>query len=264
MNIYKPSELKAFLTQIGASPKRSLSQNFLIDGNIIKKIIKLANIQQKDTVLEIGPGPGALTEACLATGAHVIAVEKDRKFASALHRWQTQDKRLTVYEDDILTWDIDTPAGTNLIGNLPYAIVAPILARFLPRKDLFSSLTLMVQKEVADRLTARAGSSSYSSLSLFVQFYSDPIKGFVVQPSCFYPVPKVTSAVIQLIPKDPPPVAPDRFFALVHKAFQKRRKMIRSSLKLSSFGSSRPEELSLDNFLTLFHEMEEQEQKNQP
>ena len=257
MNIYKPSELKAFLSEIGAAPKKSLSQNFLIDGNIIKKIVALANIQKEDSVLEIGPGPGALTEALLETGAHVIAVEKDRKFAAALQRLQTHDNRLTIYKDDILSWDMRAPKNTKLIGNLPYAIVSPILGRFLPRKDLFSSLTLMVQKEVAERLTAHKS----SSLSLFVQFYSTPVKGFVVQPSCFYPVPKVTSAVLQLIPKDPSTVNPDLFFAMVHKAFQKKRKMIRSSFKGSSFGACRPEELSLDDFLTLFHEMEEHQRK---
>ena len=257
--LYKPSELKAFLADIGAAPKRQLSQNFLIDGNIIRKIVAFADVTEKDTVLEIGPGPGALTEALLATGAQVIAVEKDRKFAQSLRRLQTPDNRLTVFEEDILSWEIRVPKNTKLVGNLPYNIATPILTRFLPRLDLFQSVTIMVQKEVAERLLANPGIKAYSSISIFVQFYSDPIKGFVIEPSCFYPVPKVKSAVVQFILKKPPDVDQDRFFAMIRKAFQQRRKMLRSSLNLAKKFDARPEELSLADFLMLFKEIEEEE-----
>jgi 16S rRNA (adenine1518-N6/adenine1519-N6)-dimethyltransferase len=268
MELYKPSELKAFLAEIGAAPIKFLSQNFLIDGNIVRKIVKFADIKPGDSVLEIGPGPGALTQELLAQGAHVFAVEKDRKFASALTRLQTDDKRLDVFEDDVLHWN---PAPhlkphTKLIANLPYNITTPILTHFLPHRELFQTITVMVQKEVAERLLASPGSKTYGSLSVFVQFYSDPIKGFIVQPSCFYPAPKVQSAVVQFRLKTPPIKAEDLFFEMTRCAFGQRRKMVHTTLKklypldrieegLAKVGKGlkvRPEELSLADFLVLF------------
>ncbi len=114
MALYKPSTLRAFLEEIDATPKKSLSQNFLIDGNIIRKIVTLAGVEPGDFVLEIGPGPGVLTEELLARGAHVLAVEKDRKFAKALTRLQTEDHRLTVIEGDILEQDLSTNMESKL------------------------------------------------------------------------------------------------------------------------------------------------------
>lgn len=273
MGLYKPSELKAFLQEIEAAPKKYLSQNFLIDGNIVRKIIDLADVKKGDSILEIGPGPGVLTEALLHEGAEVIAVEKDRKFAQALYRLQTADQQLKVFEEDVLDWDASQHLSrpSKIIANLPYNITTPILTRFLPCKDLFQSITVMVQKEVAERMVAPHATAAYGSLSVFVQFYSDPIKGFVVEPTCFYPAPKVQSAVVQLILKTPPPVEAKRFFEMTRKAFQHRRKMVRTSLKdqyplplleegLKKIGKGllvRPEELSLSDFLVLFHEIDQ-------
>jgi len=272
MALYKPSTLRAFLEEIGASPKKSLSQNFLIDGNIIRKIITLAHVQPGDFVLEIGPGPGVLTEELLARGAHVLAVEKDRKFASALHRLQTQDQRLTVIEGDILEQDLSKvlKPRTKLVANLPYQITTPILTAFLPKKAFFESITVMVQKEVAARYTALPSTNDYSSITVFVQFYSDSLYGFTVEPTCFYPPPRVKSAVVKFTLKDHPPVSSEEaFFAMTRRAFQQRRKMIRSSLKfvydqesidrgLEKIGKGlqvRPENLSLADFLILSHEI---------
>jgi 16S rRNA (adenine1518-N6/adenine1519-N6)-dimethyltransferase len=268
MGLYKPSELKAFLAEIGAAPIKFLSQNFLIDGNIVRKIVKWADVKKEDSVLEVGPGPGVLTEELLSQGATVVAVEKDRKFATALHRLQTSDRRLQVFEDDILKWD---PAPhiqprTKLIANLPYNITTPILTHFLPRRDLFQSITVMVQKEVGQRLVAKPGSKAYGSLSIFVQFYSDPIKGFIVEPTCFYPAPKVQSVVVQFKLKPPLISADDRFFEMTRRAFGQRRKMVHTTLKhhypldkleegLTKIGKGlkvRPEDLSLADFLVLF------------
>lgn len=268
MSLYKPSALKAFLAEIGAAPIKFLSQNFLIDGNIVRKIIKFADIKAGDSVLEIGPGPGVLTEELLAQGAQVFAVEKDRKFAAALTRLQTEDKRLIVFEDDALEWN---PAShlnpqTKLVANLPYNITTPILTHFLPRRELFQTITVMVQKEVAERLLAHPGSKAYGSLSVFVQFYSDPIKGFIVEPTCFYPAPKVQSAVVQFRLKTPPIPAEDRFFEMTRCAFGQRRKMVHTTLKklypldrveeglkkIDKGLKVRPEELSLADFLMLF------------
>lgn len=268
MGLYKPSELKAFLAEIGAAPMKFLSQNFLIDGNIVRKIVKFADVKKGDTVLEVGPGPGVLTEELLAQGALVIAVEKDRKFAAALHRLQTPDNRLIVFEDDVLKWNPveHLKPGTKLIANLPYNITTPILTHFLPHRELFESITVMVQKEVGERLVAQPGTKAYGSLSVFVQFYSDPVKGFTVEPTCFYPAPKVQSAVIQFKLKTPPIPSDDRFFEMTRRAFGQRRKMVHTTLKshysverldegLRQIGKGlkvRPEELSLADFLVLF------------
>lgn len=271
MPLYKPSELRAFLDQIGVSPKRSLSQNFLIDGNIIKKIVALADVRAGETVLEIGPGPGVLTEALLNQGAFVIAVEKDRKFAQALHRLQTPDNRLTVIEADILEANFELPPGSKLISNLPYQITTPVLTQFLPQKHHLESITVMVQKEVAQRLTARPGSKTYGSITVFIQFYASARFGFTVEPTCFYPPPRVQSAVIKFDLRDPPLVSQERFFEMTRLCFQMRRKMVRTSLKdrypvaliekgLEKIGKGenvRPEELSLADFLTLFQEIED-------
>lgn len=274
MPLYKPSDLRAFLEEIDAVPKKSLSQNFLIDGNIIRKIVSFADVKAGDSVLEIGPGPGVLTEELLARGAHVLAVEKDHKFAQALSRLQTNDHRLTVVEGDILKQDLShlLKPKTKLVANLPYQITTPILTKFLPKADLFESITVMVQKEVSARFLASHSTSDYSSITVFVQFYSEPIYGFTVEPTCFYPPPRVKSAVVKFKLKDHPPVSSEEaFFAMTRRAFQQRRKMVRSSLKthyslqridggLEKIGKGlhvRPENLSLADFLILFQEIEE-------
>ncbi|MGH2612339.1 MAG: ribosomal RNA small subunit methyltransferase A, partial [Rhabdochlamydiaceae bacterium] len=143
-----------------------LSQNFLIDGNIVRKIVKFAEVKKGDSILEIGPGPGALTEELLAQGASVIAVEKDRKFAAALHRLQTADQRLQIFENDVLKWNPTSHLNfkTKLIANLPYNITTPILTHFLPQRKFFQSLTVMVQREVGERVIAKPGSKAYGSL----------------------------------------------------------------------------------------------------
>ncbi len=271
MGLYKPSELQAFLLQIEAAPLRSLSQNFLIDGNIVRKMVQFADIRKNDRILEVGPGPGVLTEELLAQGASVIAVEKDRKFASALHRLQTSDLRLQVFQEDVLQWNpsLHLQEGTKLIANLPYNITSPVLIYFLPLRNLFQTITVMVQKEVGDRLVANAASKAYGSLSLFVRFYSDPVKGFTVERTCFYPPPKVQSTVVQFRLKKPPLEEEERFFEMTRHSFRQRRKMVRTTLKdlyssesiergLIKVGKGltvRPEELSLDDFVMLFQEV---------
>ena len=163
MAIYKPSELHRFLEQIGAAPKKRLSQNFLIDGNILKKMVAAAKVEAGDLVLEIGPGPGCLTEQLLGSGAYVIAVEKDPTFATALQRLQQQG-RLDIYEDDVMAFSFEEALQkrlkpgqkAKLIANLPYHLTTPLLARFVKHFSLFSSLVVMVQEEVARRFYCQA------------------------------------------------------------------------------------------------------------
>lgn len=273
--MYKPSELRAFLEGLGISPKKALSQNFLIDGNIIRKIVAEAGGNPGDVVLEIGPGPGSLTEALLEAGASVIAVEKDVKLAEALHRFQTDDSRLQVFCDDIMQFPVEEvlaktlPQGRKgkLVANLPYNITTPIIAQFIPMRNQLDALVVMVQEEVARRFTAKPGTKDYSSFTLFLNFYSSPRYAFTVSNRCFFPEPSVQSAVVVLDLKEPPHVSDvDAFFMMTRTAFEHRRKMLRGSLKslydpaavtqalaaINKPAETRPEELSLEEFIALF------------
>lgn len=267
MPLYRPSELHSFLTSSHLKAKKSLSQNFLIDGNVIRKIVASSKVEKGDFVIEIGPGPGALTEALLAAGAHVLAIEMDRAFAEKLNRLQTSDHRLEVIEADILKYPIEWKKKGKVISNLPYHICSPILEKLLPLSDQISTMTLMVQKEFALRMAAKKNCADYSPLTLFVQSYSTIENYFSVSPQSFFPVPKVDSTVITLkLQKPDATVSLGEFFPFMRSAFQKRRKTLSSSLR--EFGSleniqdalkeigcnpqSRPEDLSLDDWRAFF------------
>ena len=278
MAIYKPSELLNFLSELGISPKKGLSQNFLIDGNVIRKIAATAHLSADDLVLEIGPGPGSLTEELLMSGAKVIAVEKDRVLAKALERLQSPNRHLEIYCEDILDFPIEDvfklalPVGkkAKVIANLPYHITTPILVKLVQLTHLFSTVHVMVQEEVARRFTAQPGTREYGSITLFLSFYCDCRYGFMVKKSCFYPEPKVNSAIVELKLKEPPYVSnQEAFFKTTRTAFSKKRKMLRSSLK-DLYGSAkvtealeqlklnpqaRPEDLSLTQWLPLFEQL---------
>lgn len=276
MPVYRPSELTSFLQDLGTKAKKGLSQNFLIDANILNKILHLADVQAGDTVLEIGPGPGALTEALLEQGATVIAVEKDPLFAHSLMRLQTNDQRLTIFEADILDFPVQEviqKGPVKLIANLPYHLTTPILTRFVALFPLFSTLTVMVQEEVGRRFCAKAGSKEYSSISVFLQSYADVSYGFKVGRNCFLPSPKVDSAIVFFSLKEPPKIDLKAFFQMTQTAFQQRRKMLKVSLRdlydqdlimhalkeMRLDPMSRPETLSKDQFIELFTRLEPQE-----
>ncbi|MBF8263728.1 MAG: rsmA [Parachlamydiales bacterium] len=257
-----PNELFAFLNQIDALPKKGLSQNFLIDANIVRKIVKASAIKPGDCVLEIGPGPGALTEALLEAGAHVIAVEKDRRLANALPRLQI-DKRLQVIEGDFLEIELNTLLKdlppVKVVANLPYNITSPILERLCDHYARFSSAFLMVQKEMADRIVAKSRTKEISSFTIFLKTYSDPSIAVKVSRHCFYPEPKVDSCVIRLDFHAPLMNDPKRFTAMVRRAFQQRRKMLRSTLSIQykEFATLRPEDLSYEQWMQLFNKISE-------
>lgn len=263
------SDLLSFLERIGRRPNKRLSQNFLIDRNIVDKIIRTAGLVSGDAVLEIGPGPGALTSPLLEAGAKVFAIEKDPVLARELDRLQTPDRRLIAFCSDILDFDLTVLrpyAPLKVIANLPYHITTPILEKLLDSRDLFSSFTIMIQSELAARILAKSGSKDFSSLALFLQFHTQAVASFKVPASCFYPRPKVDSKVLRLDLRSPPLKDPAPFFALVRRTFQQRRKMIRSSLQslyssellqtgLHQAGAkadARPEELSLDQWVLLY------------
>ncbi|MDR2539177.1 MAG: 16S rRNA (adenine(1518)-N(6)/adenine(1519)-N(6))-dimethyltransferase RsmA [Chlamydiales bacterium] len=274
MSIYKPSVLKEFLRFSHIRPKKALSQNFLIDGNVVRKIIDTAQIQAGDMVLEIGPGPGALTEALLAKGAIVTAIEKDFVFAERLYRLQGLGN-LTIEREDFLLFNLENFLDSKkdkikVVANLPYHLTTPILLTLLPRYEEIDSLILMVQKEYADRMVASSKTSHYSHLSLLVSFFCQTKLIFTINPSCFFPKPKVRSAIVHCRLNAPTLKEDmDAFFFLTRSAFQQKRKMLRSSLKpLASSKlieqalraihlpiTARPEELNLQEFISLFAQL---------
>jgi len=269
MPIYQPSELRAFLDRLSVKAKKSLSQNFLIDGNILKKIVSTAEVTNDDFIIEIGPGPGALTEMLLETGSEVIAIEKDHIFAKELSRLKGN---LEVIHGDIMKTPIEPLLNkkkkSKVIANLPYHLTTPILSKLIPMNKTLSSITVMVQEEYAQRCIANPGSPNYSSLSVFLKFYCTAQYAFKVRRTCFYPSPRVDSAVIILALKPTPKEVSSQktFFLMTRTAFQQRRKTLKSSLRAIYSPDSvtaaletirknplaRPEELSLEEFIQLF------------
>lgn len=280
MPIYKPSELKNFLNELGINPKKGLSQNFLLDGNIIRKIVELAELTSDDVVIEIGPGPGALTEIMLGTGATVLAVEKDRTLAASLERLNSPEDNLKVFCDDIMSFDIVKEVSPYLkgnkkakvIANLPYHLTTPIMTHLIPKSNIFSRVVVMVQEEVARRFVGVPRTKEYGSLTVFLNYYSLPKYGFRVSRNCFYPKPNVDSAVVRFDLQTPPEVSSEtKFFELTRTAFGQRRKMLSNTLgdlypsdrikstleELGKSSKARAEELSFEDFIELFKRLQD-------
>jgi 16S rRNA (adenine1518-N6/adenine1519-N6)-dimethyltransferase len=229
--------LREVIARHGIAARRSLGQNFILDLNLTGRIARAAGPLGSATVIEIGPGPGGLTRALLAEGAReVVAIERDPRCLAALEEVaQAFPGRLRLVPGDAL--EIDPvelgPAPRKIVANLPYNIATVLLLRWLARFEAFESLTLMFQREVADRLVAAPRSAAYGRLSVMTQWLTEPKIVFDVPPRAFVPAPKVTSSVVRLIPR-PEPLAPaDRLTLerVTAAAFGQRRKMLRSSLK---------------------------------
>ncbi len=248
---------------------KRLGQNFLLDLNITDKIARAAGPFDEATVFEIGPGPGGLTRSLLKAGAKkVIAIEYDPRAVAALQELAAADGRLTVLHADALETDLLTlaPAGPRaIVANLPYNIATPLTIGWLQqiRQDIgaFSSMTLMFQREVADRLTAQPGNKIYGRLSVMAQWLCEVTRQFAPPPSVFVPPPKITSSVVRFIPRTLPAGQPSfrAMETIVAASFNQRRKMLRSALK--SFpglieragidGTLRAEQLAVADFVRL-------------
>lgn len=272
--IYNPKCLHDFLVQNGLQAKKKSSQNFLIDGNIIRKIIQETRAEPDDLIIEIGPGPGALTEALLDAGCRVWAIEKDPKLAGLLRRLCPDENRLVIFNEDFLSFDLEKhlqkelAAGSKakVAANLPYHITTPILTKLVPLYSVLSDVVVMMQKEVAERCAASSSCKDYSSLTIFLQFFSKIKYSFTVDRNCFLPKPSVQSAVVHFF-LTPPRAVPDQdfLFKLIRTSFCQRRKMLKTSLKdlcssclvQASLEKQnlnpliRPEELSLEQFIQL-------------
>ena len=217
--------------------KKSLGQNFLFDLNLTYKIARTGVPLEGQVVLEIGAGPGGLTRALLDEGAkHVIAVETDRRCIAALEELAAcAEGRLTLVVADALELDEYSlsPKPSRIVANLPYNISTPLLFKWLDRLDLFQNMTLMFQKEVAERIVAQPGSKAYGRLSVMVQWLCVANASFELPAKAFIPAPKVTSTVLSLQSR-PVPMAPakkENLEAVVAATFGQRRKMLRGSLK---------------------------------
>ncbi|MEE9613949.1 MAG: 16S rRNA (adenine(1518)-N(6)/adenine(1519)-N(6))-dimethyltransferase RsmA [Thermodesulfobacteriota bacterium] len=224
-------------------PKKKLGQHFLIDRNIVRKIVSLADVREGERVLEVGPGTGVLTEELLRAGAAVTAIEADAALAEKLREKFKDEKALEVVTADALKLSFldlskKAPGGVGkfkVVANLPYNISGPILVKFLEEREVFTSLVLMFQKEVARRITAGPGTKEYGILSVLSRAYTDARCEFDVAPHLFRPPPKVTSTVVRLsvLPSPRVPIEDEKFFKrVVRAAFGQRRKTLHNALKL--------------------------------
>ena len=229
--------LREVIARHGLGARRKLGQNFLLDLNLTGRIARAAGDLSNVTVFEVGPGPGGLTRALLSEGAaKVIAIERDQRCIDALaevgHAWPG---RLEVIEGDALSFDVaNLPEGpVRIVANLPYNISTALLVKWLGDIQRFESLTLMFQKEVADRLVAGPGSNAYGRLSVLAQWLCEVHPEFDVSPSAFVPPPKVTSTVVGFKPRAEPLARAQSksLQAVTQAAFGQRRKMLRASLK---------------------------------
>ena len=254
-------------------PKKHLGQNFLANKGIISKIIKSARLNADDVVLEIGPGPGALTFKLARACKKVIAIEKDRELSTLLKEKLTQEKigNVEIIDADILEFlSTHHPLFTtrySIVANIPYYLTSALIRRLLELPNAPENIFLTIQKEVAQRICALGGKESLLSLS--VKFYANPKIHFYISRGSFAPPPKVDSAFIEITPKkSPPPIDPDRFFAVLKAGFSSPRKKLLSNLaenlpnmdkktltetfsRLNINPNTRPEQLFLQQWLSL-------------
>jgi 16S rRNA (adenine1518-N6/adenine1519-N6)-dimethyltransferase len=246
-------------------PRKRFGQNFLHDRSVITRILDTFDPRAGQTVVEIGPGLGALTRPLLERLPHLHVVELDRDLAARL-RHEFPPARLTVHEVDALDFEFCrlAPARLRVIGNLPYNISTPLLFHLLDQRHCLQDMLFMLQKEVVDRLAAAPNTPDYGRLSVMIQAQLQVAALFTVPPGAFTPAPKVDSAVVQLVPHAVPPVPirdPAAFAGLVKAAFAHRRKTLRNNLKgllaadrISALGidpGRRAESLSLAEFAAL-------------
>jgi 16S rRNA (adenine1518-N6/adenine1519-N6)-dimethyltransferase len=265
--------LREVIARHGLAASKSLGQNFLLDEQLLDRIAAIPGPLDGKTAYEVGPGPGGLTRALLRAGAKVVAVERDRRCLPALAELaEAADGRLKLIENDALALDEAevAGAGAHVIANLPYNVGTALLVRWLGGEEWppwWASLTLMFQREVADRIVAAPGTSAYGRLAILAQWRSEARLAMKVHRSAFVPPPKVMSAVVHIVPKKAPEgVSAATLEKLTAAAFGQRRKMLRQSLKglpgaleaLARLGidpERRAETLSVPEFVSAAREM---------
>ncbi|WP_198651206.1 16S rRNA (adenine(1518)-N(6)/adenine(1519)-N(6))-dimethyltransferase RsmA [Staphylococcus arlettae] len=239
-DIATPSRTKALLNQYGFDFKKSLGQNFLIDVNIIHKIIDASDIDEHTGIIEIGPGMGSLTEQLAKHAQKVLSFEIDQRLIPVLDDTLAPYDNVTIINEDILKADIATYVHQHLadcdkimvVANLPYYITTPILLNLMQQTLPIDGYVVMMQKEVGERLNAQVGTKAYGSLSIVAQYYTETSKVLTVPKSVFLPPPNVDSIVVKLMKREAPQVQVDNeneFFKLTKAAFSQRRKTINNN-----------------------------------
>ncbi|MFV0558698.1 MAG: 16S rRNA (adenine(1518)-N(6)/adenine(1519)-N(6))-dimethyltransferase RsmA [Enterococcus sp.] len=285
-DIATPSKTKEILTKHGFTFKKSLGQNFLTEPNILRKIVETGEINEQTNVIEVGPGIGALTENLAKNAKQVLAFEIDDRLIPVLADTLQEYPNVTVMHQDVLKANlVQTTAEVfkedlpiKVVANLPYYITTPIMMHFLESDLAVSEMVVMMQKEVADRISAQPGTKAYGSLTIAVQYYMEAKLAFIVPKTVFVPQPNVDSAILKLTRRDKPAVEVTNekaFFRLTKASFQLRRKTLWNNL-LHSYGKDaatkewltasleaagieatrRGETLSLAEFAKLSNEME--------
>ena len=237
--IADPKVTRHILSAFHLRASKRLGQNFLVDRSVVQGIVDAAELSPEDTILEIGPGIGTLTQGLAETGARVVAVELDKKLPAVLAETLKGYDNVQIVPGDILKLDIPEILGLRegerfkVVANLPYYITTPIIMTLLEQRLPIERLVTMVQKEVAVRMTARPGSKDYGALSIAVQYFTVPRMVMDVPPRAFMPAPEVTSAVVACHVQEHPTVQPQDeklFFRLVRAAFGQRRKTLLNAL----------------------------------
>ena len=233
-----PVEVRTIAARLGLRPTKTLGQNFVIDPNTVRRIVRVAEVDADDVVVEVGPGLGSLTLGLLPAAASVVAVEIDPVLAGALpatvaERAPAYAERLTVVTADALRLDeVPGPPPTTLVANLPYNVAVPVLLTMLERFTTLRRVLVMVQSEVADRLAAPPGSRTYGVPSVKAAWYADVRRAGAIGRAVFWPAPNVDSGLVALTRREPPATTATRpeVFAAVDAAFAQRRKTLRAAL----------------------------------
>ena len=276
--IASPQVTQHILNRFKLRADKKLGQNFLIDENVVRQIVEAAELSEADTVLEVGPGIGTLTQGLAESKAQVVAVELDTRLLPVLATTLEGYDNVRVVHGDILKVNIMEEVGApefKVCANLPYYITTPIIFALLEKRLPMERLVAMVQKEVAERMAAQPGGKEYGALSVAIQYYTEPEIAFIVPPTSFIPAPAVDSAVIVCKRRSKPPVEvcdEALFFRVVKAAFSLRRKMLSNSLKNMGIkgeqvtkwlelagvdGKRRAETLSLEDFAKLTNSFNE-------
>ena len=276
--IASPQVTQHILNRFKLRADKKLGQNFLIDETVVHQIVAAAELSEADTVLEVGPGIGTLTQGLAESKARVVAVELDTRLLPVLATTLNGYDNVRVVHGDILKVNITEEVGApsfKVCANLPYYITTPIIFALLEKRLPMERLVAMVQKEVAERMAAQPGGKEYGALSVAIQYYTEPKIAFIVPPTSFIPAPAVDSAVIVCKRREKPPVEvcdEGLFFRVVKAAFSLRRKMLSNSLKNMGIkseqvakwlelagvdGKRRAETLSLEDFAKLTNSFNE-------
>jgi len=229
------TSVRKMIAQYEIHPRKRLGQSFLEDRNIIRRIVALAEPAGDETVVEIGAGLGSMTEELAKSAGRLIAIEVDQRLVGVLRERFAGQDRVEVLQTDVLKYDFSSacPGGRiKVVGNIPYHISSPILFRLLDFRRSISSMLLMFQKELADRITAPPGTKDYGIPSVLVARYTRATCELTVPPTCFYPVPDVVSSVLRIVVRQEPNLPDEALFAkIVRAAFAQRRKTLWNNLR---------------------------------